>query len=107
MRPQARRPQLPIICGPERDVSNCLSARVPSKLATFRLFIHGSVNGYLTPLFIVSLHMQADSLRQQTLHQMRRILTTRQTARCFLSISEYHRRLRALSSVWASRPPTE
>ncbi|AQK86248.1 Putative bZIP transcription factor superfamily protein [Zea mays] len=54
-----------------------------------------------------SFYRQADSLRQQTLHQMRRILTTRQTARCFVSISEYHRRLRALSSVWASsRPPT-
>ncbi|XP_066367596.1 transcription factor TGAL5-like isoform X1 [Miscanthus floridulus] len=54
-----------------------------------------------------SFYRQADSLRQQTLHQMRRILTTRQTARCFLSISEYHRRLRVLSSVWASRPPSE
>ncbi|KAL6620320.1 hypothetical protein ACP70R_035459 [Stipagrostis hirtigluma subsp. patula] len=51
-----------------------------------------------------SFYRQADNLRQQTLHHMRRILTTRQTARCFLSIGEYHRRLRALSSVWASRP---
>ncbi|OEL25044.1 Transcription factor HBP-1b(c38), partial [Dichanthelium oligosanthes] len=48
--------------------------------------------------------MQADNLRQQTLHHMRRLLTTRQAARCFLSVGEYHRRLRALSSVWASRP---
>ncbi|KAJ1263124.1 hypothetical protein BS78_09G161000 [Paspalum vaginatum] len=54
-----------------------------------------------------SFYGQADSLRQQTLHQLRRILTTRQTARSFISIGEYHRRLRALSSVWASRPPRE
>uniref|UniRef100_A0ACD5U265 Uncharacterized protein n=2 Tax=Avena sativa TaxID=4498 RepID=A0ACD5U265_AVESA len=51
-----------------------------------------------------SFYRQADNLRQQTLHHMRRILTTRQTARCFLSIGEYHRRLRALSSIWVSRP---
>ncbi|KAL5205343.1 hypothetical protein ABZP36_033552 [Zizania latifolia] len=48
--------------------------------------------------------IQADNLRQQTLHQMQRILTIRQTARCFLAIGEYHNRLRALSSLWASRP---
>ncbi|KAK1603049.1 hypothetical protein QYE76_037681 [Lolium multiflorum] len=51
-----------------------------------------------------SFYRQADNLRQQTLHRIRRILTTRQTARCFLSLGEYHRRLRALSSIWASRP---
>ncbi|XP_042468512.1 transcription factor TGA2.2-like isoform X3 [Zingiber officinale] len=47
---------------------------------------------------------QADNLRQQSLHQMHRILTIRQAARCFLAIDEYHSRLRALSSLWASRP---
>lgn len=46
---------------------------------------------------------QADNLRQQTLHQLRRILTVKQAARCFLAIGEYYNRLRALSSVWASR----
>ncbi|KAK3166031.1 hypothetical protein QOZ80_1AG0040650 [Eleusine coracana subsp. coracana] len=51
-----------------------------------------------------SFYQQADNLRQETLHQMRRILTTRQAARCFLSIGEYYRRLRALSNLWASRP---
>ncbi|KAK3135432.1 hypothetical protein QOZ80_5BG0418840 [Eleusine coracana subsp. coracana] len=51
-----------------------------------------------------SFYRQADNLRQQALHHMRRILTTRQTARCFLSIGEYHRRLRTLSSAWTSRP---
>ncbi|XP_035821979.1 transcription factor LG2 isoform X5 [Zea mays] len=49
-------------------------------------------------------YQQADNLRHQTLHQMRRILTTRQAARCFLSIGEYYSRLRALSNLWASRP---
>ncbi|KAL2536123.1 bZIP transcription factor family protein [Forsythia ovata] len=47
---------------------------------------------------------QADNLRQQTLHQLRRILTVRQAAKCFLVIGEYYDRLRALSSLWASRP---
>jgi len=47
---------------------------------------------------------QADNLRQQTLHHMRRILTVRQAARCFMAIGEYHNRLRAVSSLWSSRP---
>ncbi|THU57046.1 hypothetical protein C4D60_Mb11t23640 [Musa balbisiana] len=47
---------------------------------------------------------QADNLRQQTLHQLRQQLTTKQAARCFLAIGEYFTRLRALSSLWASRP---
>ncbi|PIN25418.1 Transcriptional activator of the JUN family [Handroanthus impetiginosus] len=47
---------------------------------------------------------QADNLSQHTLHQLRRILTVRQAARCFLVIGEYYGRLRALSSLWASRP---
>ncbi|XP_020214997.1 transcription factor TGA9 isoform X2 [Cajanus cajan] len=47
---------------------------------------------------------QADNLRQQTLHQLCRLLTVRQAARCFLVIGEYYSRLRALSSLWASRP---
>uniref|UniRef100_A0A0D9V817 DOG1 domain-containing protein n=1 Tax=Leersia perrieri TaxID=77586 RepID=A0A0D9V817_9ORYZ len=51
-----------------------------------------------------SFYQQADNLRQQTLHQLHRILTTRQAARCFLSIGEYYRRLRALSNLWSSRP---
>ncbi|PNX79326.1 TGACG-sequence-specific DNA-binding protein TGA-2.1-like [Trifolium pratense] len=47
---------------------------------------------------------QADNLRQQTLHQLCRLLTLRQAARSFLVIGEYYGRLRALSSLWASRP---
>ncbi|KAG5005570.1 hypothetical protein JHK86_029709 [Glycine max] len=47
---------------------------------------------------------QADNLRQQTLHQIHRILTTRQSARALLAIHDYFSRLRALSSLWLARP---
>ncbi|XP_031118731.1 transcription factor TGA7-like [Ipomoea triloba] len=47
---------------------------------------------------------QADHLREQTLQQMCRILTTRQAARGLLAFGEYFQRLRALSSIWAARP---
>ncbi|BBG94447.1 bZIP transcription factor family protein, partial [Prunus dulcis] len=57
------------------------------KLATLENFLH-----------------QADLLRQQTLQQMHRILTTRQAARALLVISDYFSRLRALSSLWLARP---
>ncbi|KAK4792584.1 hypothetical protein SAY86_023019 [Trapa natans] len=47
---------------------------------------------------------QADNLRQQTLQQMHRILTTRQAARAILAIHDYFSRLQALSSLWLARP---
>ncbi|XP_020108423.1 transcription factor TGA2.2-like isoform X2 [Ananas comosus] len=47
---------------------------------------------------------QADNLRQQTLQQMQRILTIRQSARALLAIHDYFSRLRALSSLWLARP---
>ncbi|KAJ3683012.1 hypothetical protein LUZ60_013239 [Juncus effusus] len=47
---------------------------------------------------------EADNLRQQTLQQMIRILTTRQSARALLAIHDYFSRLRALSSLWLARP---
>lgn len=47
---------------------------------------------------------QADNLRQQTLQQMHRVLTTRQSARALLTINDYFSRLRALSSLWLARP---
>nr|AGT17454.1 hypothetical protein SHCRBa_258_F08_R_30 [Saccharum hybrid cultivar R570] len=47
---------------------------------------------------------EADDLRRQTLEQMQRILTTRQSARALLAISDYLSRLRALSSLWIARP---
>ncbi|KAG7940788.1 hypothetical protein I3843_16G004000 [Carya illinoinensis] len=57
------------------------------KLATLENFLH-----------------QADLLRQQTLQQMHRILTTRQAACALLVISDYMSRVRALSSLWLARP---
>ncbi|KAL1540830.1 guanine nucleotide-binding protein, alpha-1 subunit tga1 [Salvia divinorum] len=47
---------------------------------------------------------QADHLRQETLQQILRILTTRQAARGFLALGEYFQRLRSLSSLWSSLP---
>ncbi|XP_038703542.1 transcription factor TGA7 isoform X1 [Tripterygium wilfordii] len=47
---------------------------------------------------------QADHLRQQTLQQMSRILTVRQSARGLLALGEYFHRLRALSSIWTACP---
>ncbi|OVA00401.1 Basic-leucine zipper domain [Macleaya cordata] len=53
---------------------------------------------------LVSFVNQADHLRQQTLQQMSRILTTRQAARGLLALGDYFQRLRALSSLWSARP---
>ncbi|KAF6158733.1 hypothetical protein GIB67_040247, partial [Kingdonia uniflora] len=50
---------------------------------------------------------QADNLRHQTLRRLHHVLTTRQSARCFLAMAEYSHRLRALSSLWVSRPRPE
>ncbi|XP_066383413.1 transcription factor TGA2.1-like [Miscanthus floridulus] len=47
---------------------------------------------------------QADNLRQQTLHQMQRILTIRQASRALLAVHDYFSQLRALSSLWLARP---
>ncbi|PIN03023.1 hypothetical protein CDL12_24461 [Handroanthus impetiginosus] len=46
---------------------------------------------------------QADHLRQETLQQISRILTTRQAARGLLALGEYLKRLRTLSTLWSSR----
>ncbi|XP_059624356.1 transcription factor TGA1-like isoform X2 [Cornus florida] len=45
---------------------------------------------------------EADHLRQETLQQMSRILTTDQAARALIALGEYFQRLRALSSLWAN-----
>ncbi|XP_066305824.1 transcription factor TGA2.3 isoform X2 [Miscanthus floridulus] len=45
-----------------------------------------------------------ENFLRQTLQQMQRILTTRQSARALLVISDYSSRLRALSSLWLARP---
>ncbi|OIW15096.1 hypothetical protein TanjilG_08583 [Lupinus angustifolius] len=47
---------------------------------------------------------QADHLRQETMLQISRILTTRQAARYFLVFGEYFQRLRGLSSLWSNQP---
>lgn len=47
---------------------------------------------------------KADLLKQETLQQLQRILTTRQTARALLVRNDYISRLRALSSLWLARP---
>ncbi|XP_042428789.1 bZIP transcription factor TGA10-like isoform X6 [Zingiber officinale] len=47
---------------------------------------------------------QAENLRQQTLQRLQQMLTTAQMARSLLAIAEYFHRLRALSSLWLSRP---
>ncbi|PAN18872.1 hypothetical protein PAHAL_3G232300 [Panicum hallii] len=47
---------------------------------------------------------EADNLRLQTLQQIQSVLTTRQSARALLAISDYFSRLRALSSLWIARP---
>lgn len=57
-----------------------------------------------TSLHTVTSSWQADNLRQQTLQQMHRILTTRQAARGLLAMGDYFARLRALSSLWSARP---
>ncbi|KAK9134352.1 hypothetical protein Syun_013682 [Stephania yunnanensis] len=53
---------------------------------------------------LVSFVDQADHLRQETLRQMDRILTTRQAARGLLALGDFFHRFRALSSLWAARP---
>ncbi|XP_020114447.1 transcription factor TGA2.3-like [Ananas comosus] len=75
--------------GPSGNVANYMGqmAMAMGKLGTLENFLR-----------------QADNLRQQTLQQMLRILTTRQSARALLAISDYFSRLRALSSLWLARP---
>nr|QEO19177.1 putative transcription factor TGA2.2-like isoform X1 [Cymbidium ensifolium] len=75
--------------GSSGNVANYMGqmAMAMGKLGTLENFLH-----------------QADNLRQQTLQQMHRILTTRQSARALLAINDYFSRLRALSSLWLARP---
>lgn len=55
-------------------------------------------------IFLKNENLQADSLRQQTIHRLHQMLTTRQAARCMVAMAEYFHRLRALSSLWMGRP---
>ncbi|KAG8367826.1 hypothetical protein BUALT_Bualt16G0113000 [Buddleja alternifolia] len=77
--------------GPERSSGDVANYMGQMAMAMAKL---GTLEGFLR---------QADNLRQQTLQQMHRILTTRQSARALLLINEYFSRLRALSSVWLAR----
>ncbi|KAK4797671.1 hypothetical protein SAY86_029997 [Trapa natans] len=53
---------------------------------------------------LVSFVNQADHIRKETLNQVPRILTIEQTARSMLALGEYFQRLRALSTIWSTRP---
>ncbi|KAK4485530.1 hypothetical protein RD792_008172, partial [Penstemon davidsonii] len=78
--------------GPEGSSGNVATYMGQMAMAMGKL---GTLEGFLR---------QADNLRQQTLQQMHRILTTRQSARALLLINDYFSRLRALSSLWLARP---
>ncbi|KAL1531159.1 TGACG-sequence-specific DNA-binding protein TGA-2.1 [Salvia divinorum] len=78
--------------GPEGSSGNVANYMGQMAMAMGKL---GTLEGFLR---------QADNLRQQTLQQMHRVLTTRQSARGLLLIHDYFSRLRALSSLWLARP---
>ncbi|KAL3533540.1 hypothetical protein ACH5RR_007061 [Cinchona calisaya] len=78
--------------GPEGSSGNVANYMGQMAMAMGKL---GTLEGFLR---------QADNLRQQTLQQMHRILTTRQSARALLTVYDYFSRLRALSSLWMARP---
>ncbi|KAG6469250.1 hypothetical protein ZIOFF_073956 [Zingiber officinale] len=78
------------------DAFNC-----PSDVANYMGHMAIAMNKLTT---LEGFVRQADNLRQQALHRLHRILTTRQMARCLLAMAEYFHRLRALSSLWLARP---
>ncbi|CAA3029068.1 transcription factor -like isoform X1 [Olea europaea subsp. europaea] len=78
--------------GPEGPSGNMANYMGQMAMAMGKL---GTLEGFLR---------QADNARQQTLQEMHRILTTRQSARALLLMNDYSSRLRALSSLWLSRP---
>ncbi|XP_047941877.1 transcription factor TGA2.2-like [Salvia hispanica] len=78
--------------GPEGSSGNVANYMGQMAMAMGKL---GTLDGFLR---------QADNLREQTLQQMHRVLTTRQSARGLLLIHDYFSRLRALSSLWLARP---
>ncbi|MFS8035041.1 putative transcription factor bZIP family [Helianthus anomalus] len=108
--------------GPSGNVANYMGqmAMAMGKLGTLegfirqvRLYIITHTRDWLWQLatilslfffFTVLPTAEADNLRQQTLQQMHRILTTRQSARALIAINDYFSRLRALSSLWLARP---
>ncbi|KAG9155295.1 hypothetical protein Leryth_021326 [Lithospermum erythrorhizon] len=81
--------------------SNCLGPTGSGNVADYM----GQMATAMGQLAMLEIFVhQGDLLRQQTLHQLRRILTIRQAARALLAMSDYMSRLRALSSLWSARP---
>ncbi|XP_051150251.1 bZIP transcription factor TGA10 isoform X1 [Andrographis paniculata] len=91
---------------------DALNASLSETIASDSLTIPPNMNSYMSQMALAVNKLntlegflrQADNLRQQSLHRLHQILTSRQAARCFLAIAEYFHRLRALSSLWLSRP---
>ncbi|CAD6224421.1 unnamed protein product [Miscanthus lutarioriparius] len=80
-------------------VSDALSC--PSNVANYMGQMAAAMNKLST---LEGFVRQAENLRQQTLHRLHQILTTRQMARSLLAVSDYFHRLRTLSSLWVTRP---
>ncbi|KAK3130402.1 hypothetical protein QOZ80_6BG0493040 [Eleusine coracana subsp. coracana] len=80
-------------------VSDALSC--PSNVANYMGQMAAAMNKLST---LEGFVRQAENLRQQTLHRLHQILTTRQMARSLLAVSDYFHRLRTLSSLWITRP---
>ncbi|CAA0829898.1 bZIP transcription factor family protein [Striga hermonthica] len=82
-------------------IADSLNNNVPSNMNNYMAHMALAVNKLST---LEGFVRQGDHLRHQSLHRLNQILTTRQAARCFLAIGEYFNRLRALSSLWLTRP---
>ncbi|XP_052166664.1 transcription factor TGA2-like isoform X2 [Oryza glaberrima] len=80
-------------------VSDALSC--PSNVANYMGQMAVAINKLST---LEGFVRQAENLRQQTLHRLQQVLTTRQMARSLLAVSDYFHRLRTLSSLWVTRP---
>ncbi|GER57148.1 transcription factor [Striga asiatica] len=85
-------------------IADSLNNNVPSNMNNYMAHMALAVNKLST---LEGFVRQGDHLRHQSLHRLNQILTTRQAARCFLAIGEYFNRLRALSSLWLTRPRQE
>ncbi|XP_020271415.1 bZIP transcription factor TGA10-like isoform X1 [Asparagus officinalis] len=77
------------------------------------LSFSSDIAGYMGQMYSVAINklnnleafvIQADNLRQHTIHRLHQILSGRQAALCFLAMEDYFHRLRALSSLWMARP---
>ncbi|XP_042003725.1 bZIP transcription factor TGA10-like [Salvia splendens] len=95
------------ISGGFERLDQCLTQTIVGNTLT----VPPDVNTYMTQMSIATKQVsalqgvvtQGDSLRLQTLQELRLHLTIRQAAQCFLVISEYFNRLRSLSTLWLNR----